>query len=121
MDRPFRQLIQESSRLHHLGQPKAARDLEQEALEVGTEQDVNTLGYCYLFQQNDLERATALFRKNAEDYPASWNAHDSLAEALALQGEIGESLDCYRIAFEMAPSGHRARIRRTMDRLSALN
>lgn len=121
MDRPFQQLILESSRLHHLGEPTAARRLEHEAVELGSEQDINTLGYRYLFQNNDLDRAIALFRRNVANYPASWNAHDSLAEALALRGDLGDALESYAIALQMAPGPHRARIRRMMDRLAKLN
>ena len=121
MERPFRRLIEESSRLYHAGEPRAARVLEQEALEVGSEQEINTLGYVYLFQQEDVERAVALFQKNAEDYPASWNTHDSLAEALALRGDLGAALESYRLAYDLAPELHRSRIRRVMDRLDRLN
>ena len=121
MDRSFQRLLVESTRLHDLGDVRGAHELEQEALESGSEQVVNTLGYCYLFQHNDLERATSLFRKNVEDYPASWNAHDSLAEALVLQGHLEEATANFEIARQMAPEAHARRIRSTLDRLSRLH
>lgn len=121
MDRSFQRLLVESNRLHDLGDVRAAFELEQEALESGSEQVVNTLGYCYLFQHNDLDRAISLFRRNVEDYPASWNAHDSLAEALVLKGHLMEAIELFDIARQMAPEVHARRIRSTVDRLLALN
>lgn len=121
MDRSFQRLLLESNRLHDLGDPQGARALEEEALASGSEQVVNTLGYCYLFQHKDVERAVTLFQKNVEDYPASWNAHDSLGEALALQGKLEEAVAAFSIAREMAPEAHARRILRTMDQLASLN
>ena len=121
MDRSFQRLLLESTRLYDLGDHEAAHALEQEVLACGSEQVVNTLGYSYLFQHNDLERAIVLFRRNVEEYPASWNAFDSLGEALTLNGEIEEAVEMFSVAYQMAPPSHQHRIRRTLDHLGELN
>lgn len=121
MDPVLRRLLLESARLHHLDDEPAVQALEREALDSGCERMINTLGYSYLFQHNALERAIAMFRRNVSEFPASWNAHDSLGEALVLAGRLGEALDCYELARQMAPEPHRSRIAHLLDRLQALN
>jgi len=55
---------------------------------------LNNLGYD--LQPRFPEKALALFKLNAEFYPASPNAWDSLAEAYLAAGKREEALRCYR-------------------------
>lgn len=65
------------------------------------EQTVNQIGYVLLGQDRN-EDAIAVFRFNAEQYPASANVHDSLGEALEKVGKLDEALACYTRAVENA-------------------
>lgn len=65
------------------------------------EQTVNQIGYVLLGQDRN-EDAIAVFRFNAEGYPASANVHDSLGEAFEKVGRLDEALACYTRAVENA-------------------
>lgn len=84
--------------------------VEEEALGLANEQQVNAMGYQYLFQRNDPKKAVELFRRNVADHPESWNAYDSLAEGLAALGNKDEAIQHYKKALSMAPDGQKGRI-----------
>ncbi len=86
------------------------KSTEQEAFELASEAQVNAFGYNYLFQRNDVDRALEIFQFNVDKNPESWNAHDSLAEALATKGDTEAAIANYRKALEMAPEAQHARI-----------
>jgi len=44
-----------------------------------TEEQVNRLGY-WLLAKKKVKEAVAVFERNAADFPASWNVHDSSAK-----------------------------------------
>ena len=81
------------------------------ALDAGVVDEplVNSLGYVHL-QSDRPALATAIFRFNAETFPDSWNVHDSLGEALAVQGERTAAVAAYRRARALAPDDQHARI-----------
>jgi uncharacterized protein len=58
---------------------------------------LNLAGY-QLLQERKLDEAIATFRRGAEIYPGSPNAHDSLGEALEKKGELQAALASYRKA-----------------------
>jgi hypothetical protein len=65
-----------------------------------TEADLNQLGYHYL-SGNKAKEAVDVFKRIAKEHPASWNAHDSLAEALEKSGDKKGALENYRKAMEL--------------------
>lgn len=61
------------------------------------EQLVNQFGYI-LLGRNDLQSATAVFRRNVELYPKSANVYDSLGEALEKAGQLDAARENYERA-----------------------
>ena len=51
---------------------------------------MNDYGY-QLLGAGKTQEAIAVFKQNAEKYPASWNTYDSLGEGLAAAGPEGGS------------------------------
>lgn len=45
--------------------------------------------------------AIVIFRKNVADHPGSWNAYDSLGEALAQKGQTADAVAQYTKALQM--------------------
>jgi Tetratricopeptide repeat len=67
------------------------------------EQEVNALGYR-LLNAHQSDRAIAVFRLNAAQFPASANVWDSLGEALELVGRRDEAMAAYRKALARDPA-----------------
>jgi|GEM_PF-5629665 len=76
---------------------------------------LNRVGYDLLSRGLAAE-AVVVLRRNAELYPASWNVHDSLGEALAAAGEWAGAAASYRRSLELNPDNDNAR-----RQLEALN
>lgn len=72
--------------LEKQGKAKEAAELRAKAMAVATEGDLIGAGYR-LVNQKKFDEAIKLFQTNVERHPDSWNAHDSLAEALAAKGD----------------------------------
>ncbi|MFC1619829.1 alpha/beta fold hydrolase [Candidatus Neomarinimicrobiota bacterium] len=68
---------------------------------------LNGAGYSYLFQEK-LEEAIALFKLNVEAYPESFNAYDSLGEALLAAGDREGAEANYRKSLELNPGNDNA-------------
>ncbi len=68
-----------------------------------TEDYVNVWGYR-LLRENKLQQALGLFRYNAEQWPRSWNAFDSLAEAYEKLGDKPRAIANYRKSLELDPT-----------------
>ena len=113
----FGALSVKASVLERQGRRAAADSLRARAMTIATEADVNALGYQYLGERR-VEEALVLFRQNVKDYPKSWNAWDSLGEALGVAGRKPEAVEAYRKALAMAPAGQQARIRGAIATLS---
>jgi predicted negative regulator of RcsB-dependent stress response len=77
-----------------------AADLRAKALAMAGEVEMNQYGYALLGQKK-LDEAIAIFRKNAEMHPESWNVHDSLGEALAAKGDKAAAAASYSKALSM--------------------
>jgi len=67
------------------------------------ERELNSLGY-YFLSKHDSARAVQVLAFNAELFPDSSNAHDSLGEAYATAGEREKAIESYRRAIELDPS-----------------
>lgn len=68
-----------------------------------TEHYVNLWGYR-LLGENKPEQALGLFRYNAELWPKSWNAFDSLAEAYEKLGDKPRAIANYKKSLELDPN-----------------
>ena len=99
------------------GDTKGAAAANARALEIATEADLNQRGY-ELVAQKKVDEAIAVFKKNVEAHPQSWNAHDSLAEALALKGDTQGAIASYSQALALVKNPEqKTRIEKTLARL----
>jgi hypothetical protein len=74
-----------------------AKEARAKAQPLATETDLNQIGYR-LIADKQLDQGIAVFRDAAARYPQSWNAQDSLGEALALKGDKAGALAAYQKA-----------------------
>jgi tetratricopeptide (TPR) repeat protein len=74
---------------------------------------LNDVGYAVL--RRNASAAVQVFRLNVSAYPQSANAYDSLGEALAATGNIGEAIRNYERSLQLNPGNTNAR-----DRLARL-
>jgi sulfatase modifying factor 1 len=73
-----------------------------------SEFEMNEMAYR-LFNDKRLSDAIAIFELNAEAYPHSYNAYDSLAEAYAARGDRELAIQFYNKALEIHPGCRTAR------------
>jgi CubicO group peptidase (beta-lactamase class C family) len=85
----------------------AAEALAQYSKEVAkgviSEGTINQAGYS-LMGKAKIGDAILLFRKNVEMHPDSWNAYDSLGEALMKNGDKDLAVSNYRKSVELNPA-----------------
>ncbi|HEU4522143.1 MAG TPA: tetratricopeptide repeat protein, partial [Thermoanaerobaculia bacterium] len=67
----------------------------------------NSLGYS-LLRAGRKEEAIAVFRRNTDRFPSSWNAWDSLGEGLAAADRREEAIAAYRKSLELNPENSSA-------------
>jgi CubicO group peptidase (beta-lactamase class C family) len=86
------------------------KDPKDPVLEEGR---INTLGYDFL-RNGQAAAAVVLFEINAEHYPQSWNAHDSLGEGYAALGRTADAIKSYERSLGLNPqsAGGRAALER---------
>lgn len=113
----FTNSFTKSRLLSEMGDAAGAKRLMDEALPGANEAELNAYGYQLLGGGSAAE-AVAIFRENVKRHPDSWNAHDSLGEALAAHGVEKEAIAMYRRALAMAPEAQKARIQAVLDGLS---
>jgi len=73
------------------------------------ENQINSYGYKFLNELNDIDKALEFFKKNVENYPSSANVYDSYGEALLKKGDKKNALINYEKAFQMDPTNTAAR------------
>jgi Flp pilus assembly protein TadD len=56
-----------------------------------------------------LTEATELFKLNAQVFPGSWNAYDSLGEAYMKAGQKQLAIDNYKQSLELNPANDNAK------------
>ena len=72
------------------------------------EDELNTLGY-FLLREKKNDEALRVFRMNAEAFPKSANAQDSLGEALEIAGDKAGAREAYERALKLDPQFPHAR------------
>ena len=100
INRTFQNLQTKASILERRGNVQQARTLRGQAMDISTEQDLNFYGYQLLGQER-IDDAIAIFQRNVDKHPESWNVYDSLAEAYARKGEIRLAIEGYEKARRM--------------------
>ncbi len=88
------------------GEPAVADYKERRAADPAralTEQQVNRVGY-WLLAKKKTQEAVAVFERNAADFPASWNVHDSLGEAYAANGQRDRAIASYEKSLSLNPA-----------------
>ena len=96
--------------LTKMGKKTDADPVIAKLLATGNENQVNNLGYGFLNQLKDTDRAIEIFTKNVAAHPKSWNAHDSLAEGYAAKGDKAKAKEHYQHALSMAPDNQKKRL-----------
>lgn len=103
--------------LEKKGQAAAAKEARDRGLAVATEADLNQHGYA-LVADKKLDEAIAVFRLSAQRFAGSWNAHDSLGEALATKGDKAGAIEAYGRALGLVKdAANKKRIEATLDKL----
>jgi CubicO group peptidase (beta-lactamase class C family) len=67
-----------------------------------SEDEVNRVGYA-LLSRKKIKEAIAVFEMNVADFPSSWNAHDSLGEAYAEDGQKHRAIASYEKSVSLNP------------------
>ncbi len=99
------------------GNNPEADKLRTEALSIATENEMNTIGYQYLFAKNT-DKAIEIFKKNVDLHPDSWNVYDSLGEAYAANGDKKMAIEYYVKAQNMVKDeNNKQRIAKVLDNL----
>lgn len=75
-----------------------------------SEMAINSLGYYFMNQMNNLPMALRIFKLNVEQYPSSGNTWDSYGEALLKDGQIQKALKAYKKSLQINPDNKNARI-----------
>lgn len=94
-------LIDEGAEERAIREVVAARGIKP-ARYFYSEAAMNMSGYGFL-QQDKIPQAVALFRAVVELYPESWNAYDSLGEALLRAGDTDGAIRNYERSVELNP------------------
>jgi predicted alpha/beta superfamily hydrolase len=63
---------------------------------------INALGYYFLQQKGDKEKAIEVFKENTKRFPASANVYDSLGEAYEKNDQLAEAMKNYKKAVAIA-------------------
>ncbi len=69
---------------------------------------MNDIGYYMLYQEQDVDQAIEMFTLNTTNYPGSYNAFDSLAEAYMEGGDNAAAIANYEKSLELNPDNQHA-------------
>jgi Protein of unknown function (DUF2911) len=86
--------------LEKQGNAAGAKEARAKAQPLATENDLNLVGYG-LLREKKIDAAIAVFRDVVQRFPQSWNAQDSLGEALAIKGDKPGAIAAYEKARAM--------------------
>ena len=119
MQENFNNLRTKAGLLEAKGDAAAAKLLNDKAMKIATEADINAYGY-QLLGAGKTDEAIEMFRKNVKDHPASWNTYDSLGEGYDRKGDKKLAAENYRKALAMAKDpDQKKRIDGILKRLGA--
>jgi CubicO group peptidase (beta-lactamase class C family) len=81
-----------------------------------TENDLNDWGYRMMNGGGNAQHALDVFKLIVRLYPDSWNAYDSLGEALLKNGNKAEAISMYRKSVELNPDNQNGK--KVLERLA---
>ena len=81
--------------------------IKNEMTNLNLDHTLNSIGYELLAKQLN-EKALTVFELNTIEYPESWNAWDSLAEAYEILGEPIKAIQFYRESIKLNPNNEHA-------------
>jgi len=110
-------LLTKSQLLEKQGKKNEGAELAKEAINIATENELNTYGYALMLQFKEVDRAIEVFKMNTEKYPNSWNVYDSLAEAFGVKGDKENAAKYYELALNKAPDSQHQRIKKAIEEL----
>lgn len=115
----YQNLTLKAQILEKQGKTKDAADTRTKAQSLASEGDLNQTGYR-LISEHKLDEAIKVFQTTAERFPDSWNAQDSLGEALAMKGDKAGALAAYTKASQLTKDPvQKKRIDATIARLKS--
>lgn len=79
------------------------------------EDEINELGYRLLYDKKDPPAALEIFKLNAERFPNSYNAWDSLGEVYYQIGKLAEAVENYEKSLRLNPKNEGGR--RMLERI----
>lgn len=100
INRNFTNMTVKATIMEMQGNSEQAVALTDQAFQVATEAEVNLHGY-QLLGRGEVDRAIAVFERNVEDHPDSWNCYDSLADGYANKGDKQNAIKYYKKALSM--------------------
>lgn len=100
--RSFATLNTKAGILSALGKSDEAKKLKEEAIQVGTEVELNNYGY-QLLNEGKHDEAIKILTLNTERHPKSANTWDSLGEAYALKGDEKNAVKNFKKSLSMNP------------------
>lgn len=115
-NRSFTTLATKARLLTQQGKEKEADDIMELAVELANEVQLNTFGYQQI-GAGKVDDAIKMFELNVKRNPESWNAYDSLGEALQNKGKTEDAKENYKKALKMAPENQKGRIKGILDQL----
>ena len=93
--------------LHEMIARGTSKALENSVVDKLTERDLNRIGYN-LLQRGRVPDAIAVFRRNVQRFPDSFNVYDSLAEAYMTAGDRELAIANYQRSLELNPKNTNA-------------
>jgi len=119
MNENYQNLSVRAAILEKQGNAKAVAELRAKAQTLATEADLNQAGYRLLADKK-MDEAIKLFQTNVDHHPDSWNAQDSLGEALAAKGDKPGAIAAYSKALALVKDAtQKKRIEATLAKLKA--
>ena len=97
-------LFTKMSVLEKMGRFTDAETVKQAAVEAANEKELNVYAYS-LLSQKKIDEAIILFMLNVKRNPDSFNAYDSLGEALAAKGDKKQAIANYTRALRLSTDG----------------
>lgn len=94
-------LMLKANLLEKQGNAKASAEFVAKAQAIATEPELNQAAY-QLMNDKKVDEAIKMFQMIAQKYPESWNAQDSLGEALAAKGDKPGATAAYTKALALA-------------------
>jgi len=96
----YQSLMLKATILEKQGNAKGAAEQRTAAMALASEGDLNQAAY-QLMNDKKMDDAIKLFQQIATKYPESWNAQDSLGEALATKGDKAGATAAYTKALAL--------------------